>query len=250
MIDEVTCITGIKHYPLNVQSSSLLMGYFAALTFRCISVIQLDIGKQSIWWNEKFDTILHFNIFLTSIRHSQMQQATWSARLFEVTLHSRPAHNFLSSQALKFSTCDLHALLSWRTVLHFEIFLDMRNVSNMNSDCLDLVTTLSFFFLLPIFAYADCFRLLHSLFVDQLLISSAGTPMADVPAPKRARQAICMMCYACGKEFVTSFGFDQHQTSGYLSSVLRCWWWVHTHPKGGHRTGDNADSHAAKAGSR
>ena len=40
--------------------------------------------------------------------------------------------------------------------------------------------------------------------------------MADIPAPKRARRAIGIVCEACGKGFATSYAFDKHRTSGYL----------------------------------
>ncbi len=39
--------------------------------------------------------------------------------------------------------------------------------------------------------------------------------MEDALAPKRFRRAISSVCEACGKHFDTSFGFDQHRTSGY-----------------------------------
>ena len=73
--------------------------------------------------------------------------------------------------------------------------------------------------------------------------------MADIRAPKRARRAIGMVRDACRNEFATSFGFDQHQKRGYLcgtpcyavddgSTRIQ---------KGGQRTGDDVDGHAANA---
>ena len=42
--------------------------------------------------------------------------------------------------------------------------------------------------------------------------------MEDIPAPKRARRAVGIVCDACGKHFDTqaSDGFDKHRKSGYL----------------------------------
>jgi hypothetical protein len=40
--------------------------------------------------------------------------------------------------------------------------------------------------------------------------------MTDAPAHKKVRRAIGIVCDACGKQFATSYGFDQHRTSGYL----------------------------------
>jgi hypothetical protein len=37
--------------------------------------------------------------------------------------------------------------------------------------------------------------------------------MADIPAPKRARRPIGIVCEACGKGFATSYAFDKHRTS-------------------------------------
>ncbi len=35
-------------------------------------------------------------------------------------------------------------------------------------------------------------------------------------APKRARLAVGTVCYACGKHFSTSNGYNQHHKGGYL----------------------------------
>ena len=40
--------------------------------------------------------------------------------------------------------------------------------------------------------------------------------MKDIPAPKRVLCALGIVCDARGKQFATSYGFDQHRTSGYL----------------------------------
>ena len=53
-----------------------------------------------------------------------------------------------------------------------------------------------------------------------LLINSSFfvrvSSMADIPAPKRARRAISIVCKAFGKGFATSHAFDKHWTSEYL----------------------------------
>ena len=40
--------------------------------------------------------------------------------------------------------------------------------------------------------------------------------MEDDPVSKRARRAIGTVCDACGKQFSTALGYDQHRRSGYL----------------------------------
>ena len=65
----------------------------------------------------------------------------------------------------------------------------------------------NYFFLLLV-AYHAC---------SFLYIASLSTPVMDaIPAPKRARRVVGIVCAACGKRFDTSDGFDKHRTSGYL----------------------------------
>ena len=57
---------------------------------------------------------------------------------------------------------------------------------------------------------------LRIVVVCAILILLRVTYMTDIQPHKRARRAVGVVCEACGKGFDSSYGFDKHQTSGYL----------------------------------
>ncbi len=136
-------------------------------------------------------------------------------RLFKVT-NPGPAHFFLC-----IFNCDLQTLSSststWLCCIFFDYFRGI-DIELYGSACDIKINEIEY-------RWQWCLPFSHVQIVCNFLIFCCFISfsilvvlcfMKTIAAPKRVLCALGIVCDACGKQFATSDGFDQHRTSGYL----------------------------------